>query len=224
VDVYLEGSGLNEFERETWWNTLPGSLTELQGGAAVFQDAMEPWIHAGFEALGQSTRIETERPRFAFIHVPSPHFPIVFAPDGSRADPRFGRNHPRYVEASPSELRDAYAGQVAYVNDRVIDALDAMDRGPDDIVILLSDHGPEFGLDWDNGIRSDLSVRFGAFFAAMAPGITYDDDVKVEESLLEVLRDWGLTTLPPLEDRFFATDAQDKYVTMTEVGTPWPSR
>ena len=223
VDIYMEASGLNEFEREMWWNTLPGSLMELRG-PVVNQDALEPWVHDGFEALERSARIETDQPRFAFIHVPSPHFPIIFASDGSRADPRFGRSHPSQVEASRAELREAYAGQVAYLNGRLIGALDEMDLAPDAIVILMGDHGPEFGLDWNDGPGSDLAVRFGAFFAARAPAGIYDDNANVAESLLNLLREWGATDVPSLDDRFFASDALEKHATMVEVESPWPDR
>ena len=222
VDVFIEGSGFNEFERHMWWNSLPGSLMELRG-PSVYQAGIEPWVHDAFEAIGRAAAMEIDRPRFAFIHVPSPHFPIVFDADGSRADPAFGRDHPDQVVASADEVRAAYAGQIAYLNRTVLETLDEAQLPDDAVVILMSDHGPEFGLDWVNADRTDLRTRFGAFFAARAPTGTFAHDANVAEALLELLRHRGEVDLPPLEDRFFVTSAVQKLVTMREVGDPWVS-
>jgi hypothetical protein len=222
VDVYIEGTGFNEFERQMWWSSLPGSLMELRG-PTVYQNGIEPWVHDAFAAFDQVTQMTPDRPRFAFIHVPSPHFPIIFEADGSRADAVFGRDHPDQVSASDEDVRAAYAGQVTYLNSQLLDSLDGASLPEDAIVILMSDHGPEFGLDWFNGGSSDLQTRFGAFFAARAPEGVFTDDANVAEAMLEVVRYLDHNTDPGLADRYFVTNAVQKLATMREVPDPWAS-
>lgn len=91
----------------------------------------------------------------------------------------------------------------------------------DAVVILMSDHGPEFGLDWYDGAASDLRTRFGAFFAARSSSVEYPSDVIVSEALLTALRELGHTPLPRLEDRYFVTGAYDKLATLREIPDPW---
>jgi hypothetical protein len=222
VDMYIEGKGFNEFERQMWWNSVPGSLMELRG-PTVYQDGIEPWVHDAFAAFDQVTKLTSDRPRFAFIHVPSPHLPIVFEADGSRADAVFGRDHPDQISAADEDVRAAYAGQVAYLNWQVLRSLDGASLPEDAIVILMSDHGPEFGLDWFDGGSSDLQTRFGAFFAARAPDGVFADDANVAEAMLEVVRDLDDNAFPELADRYFVTDAVQKLATMNEVSDPWDS-
>jgi hypothetical protein len=219
VDVHIEGTGFNEFERWIWWNSLPGSLWELRG-PVVFQDAIEPWVHDAFAAFRDSASMQLDRPRFAFIHVPSPHFPIIFEADGSRADPVFGRDHPAQVAASAAEVRAAYAEQVEYLNRRVIESLDGTALPDDAIVAVISDHGPEFGLDWQDGSRSDRRTRFGAFLAVRNAPEPFPPDANVSSTLLTLLRGLGVD-LAPLSDRYFVTDAVDKLATMREVSDPY---
>jgi hypothetical protein len=220
VDIYIEGTGLNEFERQRWSNSLPGSLWELQG-PVVFQDGLEPWVHDAFAALGQAVSTDLDRPRFAYIHVPSPHFPIIFEADGSRADPVFGREHPALVTAPGTEVRAAYAEQVEYLNRRVIESLDAAALPDDAIVAVISDHGPEFGLDWQDGTKTDRRTRFGAFLAVRNAPEPFPADANVSSTLLSLLRGLGVSDLPPMGDRYFVTDAFDKLATIQEVPDPY---
>lgn len=220
VDVLLEGSGWNEFERYMLMHSLFGSVWEL-ANPNLAQDLMAPWVNDALIALERAAALEIGGPRFAYIHVPSPHLPIVFRADGSRADPVFGADHPSAMTATAEEIRSAYAGQVEYLNARVLAALDRAPIADSAVVILMSDHGPEFGLDWNDGAGSDLRVRFGAFLAAR--GMDLDDNSNVAGALLDVMRMLQLTDMPPLEQRFFTSNASDKYGTLAEVSDPYGS-
>jgi hypothetical protein len=223
VDVYLEGTGVNEFEREVWSHRLPGLLWETVRGPVTNQDYLEPWVHDAFEAFSEAASRPIDGPRFAFIHVPSPHFPIIFRADGTRADPVFGYDHPDQIDASEQELRAAYAEQVEYVNGRILEALDQVPIPEDAIILMMSDHGPEIGLDWYDARRSDLRSRMGAFLAVRNAPMRFSDDANVSSVLLEVLRAWGRVDAPPLEDRYFVTQAINQFATMEEVADPFRS-
>lgn len=221
VDVYLEASGVNEFERQMLWNSLPGSLWELRG-PVVYQEAMAPWVDDAFAAWKEAAVMELEGPRFAFIHVPIPHFPVIFEPDGTRADGRFGLDHPAIIDAPEAEVREAYAGQVSYLNDRVLATLDGLDLPADATLILTSDHGPEFGLDWDDPEATDLPTRFGAFLAARSAIVGEGVGPNVSEVLLSLMRALGYSD-EPMEERYFISEAVDKWTTLREVADPWES-
>jgi arylsulfatase A-like enzyme len=133
----------------------------------------------------------------------------------------FGREHPAQVDATDSAIRAAYAAQVAYLNRRVIESLDAAALPEDAIVVLMSDHGPEFGLDWQDGSRSDLRTRFGAFLAVRNPLQPLPATANVSATLLSLLSGMGQTYLPPMPDRYFVTDGDDKLATMQEVRDPY---
>ena len=85
-----------------------------------------------------------DRPRFVFVHIPSPHAPAVFRADGSVAPISVERLFDWGRDVDPSSLRDVYADHLAVLDRKVMDALDALDAVPSDrerLVIVFSDHG-----------------------------------------------------------------------------------
>ena len=124
-------------------------------------------------------------PQFTFVHVPSPHGPIVFGP---RGEPVSAPGPDRFFEDTAHGLglsREAfgrrYVGQVQYLNDRVIETVNAiLAASPDPPVILvLSDHGSGSGLVWSDMAHSDLDERSANLFAAYTPGRPnlFSDDI-----------------------------------------------
>jgi hypothetical protein len=81
-------------------------------------------------------------PKLVFVHILSPHPPMVFGPQGepvSEAD---------FETASPGPARDspllqAYADQVTYLNTRLLQNLRIIlaEPGPAPIILLMGDHG-----------------------------------------------------------------------------------
>jgi arylsulfatase A-like enzyme len=118
-----------------------------------------------------------DRPFFLFVHVPSPHAPFVFERDGEATlDPEI-----EFIDQTPfsnrtpedvAEVTQAYADQLAYIDDLTISALDqVLSSVPgDSVVIVMSDHGPDAHVDWDHLSTTDTHERFANFFAARTPG------------------------------------------------------
>jgi len=118
-------------------------------------------------------------PRFVFAHIMSPHSPYVFAADGSPADP-CGADCFNHVGPPNAELADRLIGQIRFLNDRVLIALDRITEvDPAGIIVLFSDHG----LRRD---RADMDEWYRTLFAAR--GQSFPDDLKVIDVLSTLSR------------------------------------
>ena len=219
VDVYIEGSGLNEFERHLLRSTLVGEVWEaidkgFEGTLLV------PWVRDAFGFLERAPDIDVPGPRLVFTHVPSPHFPIIFTSTGARANPRFTTSHPDQARATAAMVRRAYLDELTYLNRTLLSAFDAMTLPESAIVIVMSDHGPEFGLHWFDEENTDFRVRFASFFAAKnADG--FRNDVHVTEVLASLARDILGEPVQLPARRFFSNEAGDKFQTLMEIPDPW---
>lgn len=219
VDVYVEGSGLNEFERHLFRGTLIGATWEV-ADEALEATLLEPWVHDAFDFLATAPEIDVAGPRFVFTHVPSPHFPIIFTADGDRAPARFSTAHPSQVKGVPEGVRRAYLEQLAYLNETLLNTLDTMELPGDAIVIVMSDHGPEFGLDWFDEERTEFNVRFASLFAVRNAS-AFSGDVQVSDVVASLAREvLGEPVEQPVR-RFFSNEAVDKFRTLKEVSDPW---
>ena len=82
-------------------------------------------------------------PTFTFAHILIPHSPYVFGPDGQlRTDPGFySGDHSGPV--NEDYLRSGYTGQVAFVNDRILEIVEVIisDSKPQPIIVIQGDHG-----------------------------------------------------------------------------------
>jgi len=221
VHRFSEASGLNEFERHVLLESLPGAVWQAVD-PGVRQDLMRPWVDDAFAFVEVAAGEELDGPRFVFAHVPSPHFPIVYTADGSPADPGFGTDHPNQVTSfTLAQTKEAYLGQVENLNRRLLALLDSRSIADDAIVIVMSDHGPEFGLDWENGAESDLRTRHATLFAARAPAGVFRPGQDVTSILVRVLNSVVGAAIAEPSDRFFANASSPKYATLTEIADPW---
>ncbi len=104
---------------------------------------------------------ESERPRFVFAHVTSPHAPMVSDADGEPVTPApCFPDCSMYVFGSIEDW-ERLPGQIIDLNRQVLDLVDAvLAASPDATIVLMSDHGmrapgaPEADL-----LRSFFSIR-----------------------------------------------------------------
>ena len=117
-----------------------------------------------------------DRPLFTFAHIPSPHGPIVFGPNGEAlGTPPIGRFYDDTATPAGltrSEFGRRYVGQVRYLNGLVLHAVEGiLEASPTPpIILVLSDHGSGSGVDWTDLAHSDLDERSAILFAAYTPG------------------------------------------------------
>lgn len=112
------------------------------------------------------------RPRFMFVHVPSPHLPYVFDRVGAPGPDQGLLLSDVSIGAGPVEIEvRAYAEQLAYVDMVTVRAVDEVLLAlPSAIVIVMGDHGPDAHIDWDHLTAAGSRERFDTFFAARTPG------------------------------------------------------
>jgi hypothetical protein len=115
-----------------------------------------------------------ERPRFVFVHVPSPHAPWVF---GAQGEPRTESIDSFFVDpvgkrgiGRGEAVRRVFA-QAAFVADQTVDVLSGLTARPNPpIVVLFSDHGPGTEIDFNEPAKTDLVERSSNFLATFTPG------------------------------------------------------
>jgi hypothetical protein len=117
-----------------------------------------------------------KKPFFAFAHIMAPHPPFVFGAHGEENDPEDNLNDHdgerliRKGRLSRSEYCKGYAGQLAYINARTIEAVDSIfsrsKRPP--IIIIFGDHGPRSLCTFDNPnktyMRECMSITKAYYF------------------------------------------------------------
>ena len=110
-------------------------------------------------------------PKFAFVHIVSPHYPYLFGPNGEPV------NYPEpltFVEKQVFPGEESWIGyrdQLLYVNSRILEAIDVILENSDDppLILLQSDHGPATGLDWTDPRDPYLSDRSSILSAYLLP-------------------------------------------------------
>jgi hypothetical protein len=156
----------------------------------------------------------TDRPKFVFAHIVSPHPPFVFAADGSPVTPdvpfslRFTDTN---KETSSQTYIHGYGGQVRFVNaqlEEVIRSILANSEVPP-VIIIQGDHGP----DSNSGRVSYVQERMTNLNAyhlpggsdGLYPGITPVNSFRV------VFDDLFGGNYPLLEDRIYFSQYDTPY-------------
>jgi hypothetical protein len=179
-------------------------------------------IVRGLESLAEVSA--ESGPKFVFAHVLAAHPPFVFREDGSPV-PEY---RPYLVSDGDStyESRDeyvsGYAGQVAFVNQQLLEAVRIILRNSmrPPVIILQGDHGPRSTKVQSGAQASCFWERasiFNAYYlpeeyrAALYPSITPVNTFRL------VFREIFHADYPPLEDKTFYSSWAAPY-RMTDVG------
>ncbi len=183
ADRFIDTGQLNEVELLTFRHTGVGPLVGLVA-PDLFADQQRARIDATFEAGAALAAEPHDRPTFTFVHVPSPHAPVVFDADGG---PVQARDLPTFYEDSAvgrgisrEEYGRGYIGQVEYLNGRALELVERiLATSPEPpVILLLSDHGSASGVDFADLANSDVDERSATLFTALTPGKAdvFEDD------------------------------------------------
>jgi hypothetical protein len=213
ADRLLDPGELNEYEIAMARTTAIGAWVDAIA-PAFFADSQRTRVT---DTLDTAARIAEEphvRPAFAFVHVPSPHGPVVFQSDGTpRAAPglnKFFSDDAHDLGVSREEFGRRYVGQVQYLNGLVLDAVDrilaASARPP--VIIVLSDHGSGSGLNWQDLDHSDLDERSANLFAAYTPSRrdVFPDDITLVNAFGTLLNTYFGVDVPRQPDTIYRWD------------------
>lgn len=137
----------------------------------------------------------SSRPVVVFSHMVSPHNPYHF--DAACNEIEVGS----LIEGWQIEYMGHYADETNCVLRQLADSMERLvDADPDALVLIVSDHGPEFGVRWAAGGWSDTEVRnrFTNFRSARLPEVCRTDDVRAH-SLVNLTRlvSWCLSGEEP---------------------------
>lgn len=182
ADVYVDPGYLNEFEFKLLVSTFLGdALAVLAPDLASGQH--RDWINFQLRSLGEIARADSAAPRLVLGHIPAPHQPTSFGPNGepivvpiSRlfyADSPLERGEPI------DEFARRYRAQLGYLNSRFLETIDEIVANSEQppVIVLWADHGSASRTDWvvttpDEADRSALRERTSILFAALTPGQT----------------------------------------------------
>ncbi|MCE5324841.1 MAG: sulfatase-like hydrolase/transferase [Planctomycetaceae bacterium] len=164
-------------------------------------------------------------PKFVLAHVLCPHPPFVFDETGKAVTPSRpfsaddGSAFMALRGASRVEYIEGYRKQVAFINARILAAIDDLIRKSErpPIIVIQGDHGPGSMLNWESLDETNLSERMGILNAYHLPPIAgagapdLREDLSPVNSFRCVLRYYFGAELDPLPDRSFYSTAGRPY-------------
>jgi hypothetical protein len=163
----------NDLEIGIFRSTLLGKMIE-EFAPGTFSALHRSRIEWTFRSLDVLAAEAVEAPRFVFVHVPAPHAPWVFGPNGEPRDEGlsgFYTDAPAHRGISRSDAVRRSFDQAAHIADLTVATIDriAASLGDDAIVVVFSDHGPRMHLDDSNPFLG-LDIRASNFTAIRTPG------------------------------------------------------
>ena len=207
VDRYVDTGPRNEFEQ---------AMMRWAAAGVVIDHLTNRWV------IGKAERVDRElaelraialqprvAPEYVLVHLPSPHWPIVFEADCSlRPDDAYTAGADgRGDHAGDATAIRAQADQTRCIDAKVADAIqDLVAARPDAVVIVSSDHGVEEHLDWNAPDPQGMYDRLANTFWARTPGYPklFPRDVTLV-NVFPMLANAYLGTGIPLQpdDRYF---------------------
>lgn len=108
---------------------------------------------------------KTDDPIYVHMHIRFPHQPLVFDSDGNKIDEPISTNR------FDSKLKDAYLQQLIFANKKTIEIIDSIkQKNSDAIIIVMSDHGGRFGVNWYDPSEIDYFRALSNLNAVYFPG------------------------------------------------------
>lgn len=157
----------------------------------------------------------TESPKFVYTHVPCPHEPYVFGPNGEVID------RPD-IWGSITDIPELYRGQVVFINKTVLETIDtlfARSQHPP-IMIIMGDHGSRVRANLSSAENNNLTEQFSNLCAinfpkggdkGLYPAIT---PVNIFREMFNQYFGGNLKLLP--DRSYFFTDEDTRFVDVTE--------
>lgn len=156
-----------------------------------------------FDRLGRVPEIPG--PKFVWVHIMSPHPPYIFTADGGIASQQgvFTLADKVSGSGSPDE-RQAYAGQVNYINTRVLEAVKeilANSKTPP-IIVIQGDHGAF------HVTPEDRMKNLNAYYFPDGGSPQVYDSISPVNTFRVIFNRYFGANLPLLPDRHYFSDIQ----------------
>lgn len=174
ADQYIwAGSGaLNEFEVKLIENTLPGNLFLSD----FWNEIKRRKFHYIFDTLQEIP--QEQSPKFVFVHLFSPHIPLVFGPNGEERTPGqiYGTQGILASGLDGDLYSREYREETNYLNqqlEEVVNHILANSKRPP-VIIIQGDHGSRLYLDWNSAEKTCMQERMAILNAYYLPGVETD--------------------------------------------------
>ena len=124
---------------------------------------------------------KNEKPLYVHAHLFFPHPPFVYDADGNRVA------HPNTDDQFDPILREPYLQQTIFANKKTIEMVDSIQkRDSNAVIIVMSDHGGRFGVDWSNPTEMDYYRALEILQAFYFPG--QEENIPEEFATVNVFR------------------------------------
>ncbi len=222
ADYYWESNlsiYFDEFE-EAMLNTTPlPDFVIYYLNKDYFYNLHRKLILFSFDKLPETTEVPS--PKFAFVHIISPHAPFVFDAEGNpvhsdRPFSYYDGTHYLVRGGSVAEYKTGYRDQVTYMNKRVLEAVDqilATAKNPP-VIILQGDHSARIGLDWDkeeNTRHREVHSVLSAYHFPNNDTTGLYQDITLVNNFRVVLNKYFKQNLPLLPDKNYYSGWEKRY-------------
>ncbi len=148
---------------------------------------------------------DDDAPQFLFAHIYSPHIPFLYDSNGEPLEYASTANVLWY-ESAPEDYIEQYGYQIKQLNRMVLESMDAIFNKSTRpfVVILLSDHGDDYYLDWKNPTTQGVDLRSSILYAVYYSDRSYADfypEMTAVNTFRNVFNHWFGTSFPLLPDR-----------------------
>jgi hypothetical protein len=178
---------LNKFEEYQVQQTNLSFLNSMDNNAVslpTYPNHRKTVLFA-LDSLGEMAQLPS--PKFALVHIVSPHPPFIFDADGNEITPNypFTLSDSKNLLYPPSNYRQGYADQMQFINRKVLAAVDAILANSETppIIIIQGDHGPGVFIEYGSVEETCLYERFSILNAYYLPGM---DDVEISPDISPV--------------------------------------
>jgi len=154
-------------------------------------------INCAFSEIKTIENNKTE-PIFAFVHIKLPHPPYVFGPNGESVIP----GNP--ISSEKWDEKIAYIDQLKYANKEMKKVIEKILSDEKSIIILQSDHGSGFDVNWKNPTDSMIDQRLSILNAYYVPGISENklyDNITPVNSFRVIFNEYFNGNYEILEDK-----------------------
>ena len=144
---------------------------------------------------------------FLFAHIYLPHIPFLYGPDGEEL--KYHENLNIYwYEVEPDNYLEYYGYQIDYINQSILQSIDKLlsESLKPVVIILQSDHGDGFFLDWAAPTDQGVSVRTAIFNAIYFSDRSYQTlypTMTPVNTFRVILNHWFGTQYPMQPDKVF---------------------
>lgn len=145
------------------------------------------------------------KPQLLFAHIYTPHIPFLFDENGGSLHYTTNLNL-NWFDVPSEDYRVAYTNQIKKVNELILDTVDEIQtRSTRPYIILVqSDHGDDYYLDWDHPTDSGVDARSSILYAVFYSDEEYGDfypDITSVNTFRNVFNHWFQTGYPLLPDK-----------------------